>query len=90
MRGEINPSAEALYAKKWPIFGVMMIGWAMSLIDISIVNITIPELQRDLDANTDTVTWVINAYNIAFAVTLVTMAPPCRPSSDASASSSSA
>ena len=45
----------------------------MALLDVSIVNIAIPELQRDLDANTDTVTWVINAYNIAFAVTLVTM-----------------
>ena len=69
----VNPPAEALYARKWPIFGVMMIGWAMALLDVSIVNIAIPELQRDLDANTDTVTWVINAYNIAFAVLLVTM-----------------
>ena len=77
LRGEraerVNPPAEELYAKKWKIFGVMMIGWAMALLDVSIVNIAIPELQRDLDANTDTVTWVINAYNIAFAVTLVTM-----------------
>lgn len=68
-----NPLPEELYAKKWKIFGVMMIGWAMSLIDVSIVNIAIPELQRDLDSETDTVTWVINAYNIAFAVVLVTM-----------------
>ena len=51
----------------------MMIGWAMSLIDISIVNITIPELQRDLSTDTDTVSWVVNAYNIAFAVLLVSM-----------------
>ncbi len=72
-REKLNPPAEELYSKKWAIFGVMMIGWAMALLDVSIVNIAIPELQRDLDANTDTVTWVINAYNIAFAVTLVTM-----------------
>jgi EmrB/QacA subfamily drug resistance transporter len=68
-----NPSAEYLHANKWRIFGVMMIGWAMSLLDIAIVNITIPELQDDLSTDIGTVTWVINAYNIVFAVLLVSM-----------------
>ena len=68
-----NPSAELLQANKWRIFGVMMIGWAMSLLDISIVNITIPELQDELSTDIGTVTWVINAYNVAFAVLLVSM-----------------
>jgi len=68
-----NPPAELLHANKWRIFGVMMIGWAMSLLDISIVNITIPELQDELSTDIGTVTWVINAYNVAFAVLLVSM-----------------
>jgi EmrB/QacA subfamily drug resistance transporter len=68
-----NPSTEFLHQNKWRIFGVMMIGWAMSLLDISIVNITIPELQDDLSTDVGTVTWVINAYNVAFAVLLVSM-----------------
>src|SRR5680860_11985 len=73
VRERVNPSAEELYSRKWKIFGVMMIGWAMSLIDISIVNIAIPELQRDLVTDTGSITWVINAYNITFAVLLVAM-----------------
>jgi EmrB/QacA subfamily drug resistance transporter len=68
-----NPPAEFLHANKWRIFGVMMIGWAMSLLDISIVNITIPELQDEMSTDISTVTWVINAYNITFAVLLVSM-----------------
>jgi EmrB/QacA subfamily drug resistance transporter len=72
-RPEANPPAAWLHAHKWRIFGVMMIGWAMSLLDVSIVNITIPELQRRLDADVTTVSWVINAYNLAFAVLLVSM-----------------
>jgi EmrB/QacA subfamily drug resistance transporter len=68
-----NPPTEFLYANKWRIFGVMMIGWAMSLIDVSIVNITIPTLQDELSTDIATVTWVINAYNIVFAVLLVSM-----------------
>ena len=51
----------------------MMIGWAMALLDISIVNISIPELQDEMSTDIGTVTWVINAYNIVFAVLLVSM-----------------
>ncbi len=51
----------------------MMIGWAMSLLDISIVNISIPELQDEMSTDIATVTWVINAYNIVFAILLVSM-----------------
>ena len=72
-RERTNPPAEQLYARKWVIFGVTMIGLFMALIDVTIVNITLPELQRDLDADVDTVSWVLNAYNIVFAVLLVSM-----------------
>jgi EmrB/QacA subfamily drug resistance transporter len=68
-----NPPAEFLYANRWRIFGVMMIGWAMSLLDVSIVNISIPTLEREMSTNVATVSWVINAYNIVFAVLLVSM-----------------
>ena len=51
----------------------MMIGWAMSLLDVSIVNVSIPELQDEMSTDISTVTWVINSYNIIFAVLLVSM-----------------
>jgi EmrB/QacA subfamily drug resistance transporter len=72
-RARVNPTAESLYAHKWRIFGVMMIGWAMSLLDVSIVNISIPELQDAMSTDVATVTWIINAYNIVFAILLVSM-----------------
>ena len=68
-----NPPVEFLQQNKWRIFGVMMIGWAMSLLDVSIVNISIPELEDQMSTTVATVTWVINAYNIVFAVLLVSM-----------------
>ena len=68
-----NPSSEELYARKWPIFIVTMVGLFMALIDVTIVNISLPEVQRDLGAGVDTVSWVLNAYNIMFAVLLVSM-----------------
>ena len=72
-RERANPPAEELYARKWTIFGVTMIGLFMALIDVTIVNITVPTLQRKLDASVNTVSWVLNAYNIMFAVLLVSM-----------------
>ena len=68
-----SPPLEYLYANRWRIWGVVMIGLFMALIDITIVNITIPQLQRDLHAPVNTVSWVLNAYNIMFAVLLVSM-----------------
>jgi EmrB/QacA subfamily drug resistance transporter len=68
-----NPPVEQLYANRWRIWGVVMIGLFMALIDVTIVNISIPQLERDLDAPVDTVSWVLNAYNIMFAVLLVSM-----------------
>jgi len=68
-----NPPVEELYARKWLIFGVTMIGLFMALIDVTIVNISIPTLEKNLHARVDTVSWVLNAYNITFAVLLVSM-----------------
>src|SRR5438034_11559500 len=64
---------EEIYAHEWRIWGVVMIGLFMALIDITIVNISVPQLERDLNAPVDTVSWVLNAYNIMFAVLLVSM-----------------
>src|SRR3712207_5637958 len=68
-----NPPAEELYARKWRIWTVAMVGLFMALIDITIVNITIPTLEDELDAPVNTVSWVLNSYNIVFAVVLVSM-----------------
>src|ERR671929_547817 len=68
-----SPPLEYLYARRWRIWSVVMIGLFMALIDVTIVNISIPQLERDLHAPVDTVSWVLNAYNIMFAVLLVSM-----------------
>jgi EmrB/QacA subfamily drug resistance transporter len=73
MRPPDSPPPEYLYANRWRIWAVVMIGLFMALIDVTIVNISIPQLQRDLGASVDEVSWVLNAYNIMFAVLLVSM-----------------
>lgn len=68
-----NPDPETLYARRWPIFAASVIGAFLAYVDATIVNISVPELQREFDADIVTVAWVVNAYNIAFAVPLVAM-----------------
>ena len=68
-----NPPAEWLYAHRRSIFGVMLVAWVVTMLDASVVNIAIPDLQEALDTDVSTATWVINAYNLAFAVLLVPM-----------------
>ncbi|MEA2472927.1 MAG: hypothetical protein QOE06_842 [Thermoleophilaceae bacterium] len=50
-----------------------MTGLFMALIDVTIVNIALPTLQRELHAGVSTVSWVLNAYNLVFAVVLISM-----------------
>jgi EmrB/QacA subfamily drug resistance transporter len=71
--GRRNPPRYELYRRKWPIFAVTMVGLFMALIDVTIVNVSIPTLSRKLHAGVSTVSWVLNAYNITFAVLLVSM-----------------
>jgi EmrB/QacA subfamily drug resistance transporter len=60
-----------LVQHKWLVLGATVFGLFMAILDSSIVNIAIPTIQRDLDTDIDTITWVLNAYNLVFAVLLI-------------------
>ncbi len=56
---------------KWLVLGAAVFGLFMAILDSSIVNIAIPTIQRGLDTDIENVTWVLNAYNLVFAVLLI-------------------
>src|SRR5256714_13950308 len=51
---------------------VLSLGLFMTLLDITIVNIAIPNLTESLVASLDQVLWVLNAYSLLYAVLLIT------------------
>ncbi len=57
----------------WLILISIMFGFFMSLLDATIVNIALTNIQNSLKTDLTTVSWVLNAYNLVFAVLLVTM-----------------
>jgi len=56
----------------WIVLVVMSLGFFMTLLDLTIVNIAIPDMITRLHASLDGVLWVINAYALVLAVLLIT------------------
>lgn len=54
------------------VIAVFCLGLFMTLLDITIVNIAIPDLVTDLDATLETVLWVGSAYSLTYSVLLIT------------------
>ncbi|HZC40740.1 MAG TPA: DHA2 family efflux MFS transporter permease subunit, partial [Streptosporangiaceae bacterium] len=56
----------------WAVLIVVSLGFFMTLLDLTIVNIAIPNMIARLHASLDDVLWVINAYALVLAVLLIT------------------
>ncbi|HEV2451817.1 MAG TPA: DHA2 family efflux MFS transporter permease subunit [Streptosporangiaceae bacterium] len=56
----------------WAVLVVISLGFFMTLLDLTIVNIAIPNLISKLHASFDDVLWVINAYALVLAVLVIT------------------
>jgi EmrB/QacA subfamily drug resistance transporter len=56
----------------WAVLLVVSLGFFMTLLDLTIVNIAIPNMIDRLHASLDDVLWVINSYALVLAVLLIT------------------
>jgi EmrB/QacA subfamily drug resistance transporter len=59
-------------AGDWAILLTLSLGFFMTLLDLTIVNIAIPDMRRDLHASLAEIGWVVNAYVIVLAVLMIT------------------
>jgi MFS family permease len=59
------------YPERW-LAAIVLIGAALvDLVDITIVNVALPTIQSDLEASGTQLQWVVSAYMLAFAATLI-------------------
>jgi EmrB/QacA subfamily drug resistance transporter len=49
----------------------MIVGALMDMIDVTIVNVALPTIRRDLQASATQLEWVVSGYMLAFAATLI-------------------
>jgi EmrB/QacA subfamily drug resistance transporter len=54
------------HERKWLVLAVVGAAFFMTILDVAIVNVAIPSIQKDLDIAESTVQWVITAYAITF------------------------
>lgn len=65
-------NVEKYRGRPWVILIVVSLGFFMTLLDLTIVNIAIPDMISRLHASLDSILWVINAYALVLAVLLIT------------------
>ncbi|GGT05923.1 MFS transporter [Streptomyces chromofuscus] len=58
--------------RRWRALWVTLVAGFMSLLDVTIVAVALPSMQRDLHASAPAIQWVVSGYALAFALVLVT------------------
>src|SRR5579871_1012126 len=58
--------------RRWWALAATNFGLFMALLDVTIVNVALPTIGKDLNASFADLQWVVNAYGLALAVFLVT------------------
>ena len=58
-------------AGKWSILAILSFALALISLDNTIVNVALPSLQEDLKATSAQLQWVVDAYSVLFAGTLL-------------------
>ncbi|HEU4393253.1 MAG TPA: MFS transporter [Solirubrobacterales bacterium] len=59
-------------ARKWWTLVLISIATFMLLLDITVVNVALPDIQRELDASLSSLQWVVDAYALTLAAFLLT------------------
>jgi EmrB/QacA subfamily drug resistance transporter len=60
------------HGNPWAILITLSLGFFMTLLDLTIVNIAMPSMIDQLHASLDEILWVVNAYVLILAVLLIT------------------
>lgn len=58
--------------RRWAVLAILTTGMFVVMLDSTVVNIAMAHIMRAFDADIAAVQWIINAYVLAFACTLIT------------------
>ena len=71
LAGTGHRAGAAGYPGRWLAAIVMIVGALMDMIDVTIVNVALPTIRRDLHASATQLEWVVSGYMLAFAAALI-------------------
>src|SRR3712207_1289959 len=52
--------------RRWRALALVCVAFFMVILDVAIVNVALPSIQRDLELSNDTLQWIVTAYSLAF------------------------
>jgi EmrB/QacA subfamily drug resistance transporter len=59
------------FERRWAAMAVLLLANFMNMIDVTIVNVALPSMQRNLGASESGIEWVVAGYILAFALGLL-------------------
>ncbi|WUH98424.1 MFS transporter [Spirillospora sp. NBC_00431] len=65
-------ASRAAHDRSGPVLATVCVAFFMTMLDTTIVNIALPDIQDRLDASLTQALWVVNSYTLVFAVLLLT------------------
>jgi EmrB/QacA subfamily drug resistance transporter len=61
-----RPDEAAAHRRRWMALVVLCVGQLMIVLDVTVVNVALPTIQRDLGFSQASLAWVVNAYLLTF------------------------
>src|SRR5688572_21899720 len=68
-----NASVSNQHERRWWTLGALCVALLVLSVDNTILNVAIPTIERDLDASSGQLQWIVDSYLLAFAGLLLTM-----------------
>jgi EmrB/QacA subfamily drug resistance transporter len=65
--------SETVYRRRWAILAIMSLSLVITLLNNVTVNVALPELSKDLDADNTELQWIMDAYVVVFGGMLLVM-----------------
>lgn len=63
---------DKLRGNPWAVLAALCPGMFITLLDLTIVNVAVPDISDDLGAGLDEILWVVNIYALALATLIIT------------------
>ncbi|HEX2701257.1 MAG TPA: MFS transporter [Acidimicrobiales bacterium] len=60
-----------IHRRRWFLLGIMCLSLVMVVMSVAGLNVALPSMQRDLDASSSALQWIVDSYALVFAALLL-------------------
>lgn len=70
MAAQISDVSDEVFARRWWILIGLIMASGLEILDTTVVNVALPQMQGNLGATTDEIAWVSTGYILANVIVL--------------------